>query len=258
MSEEGAKYYFGKVQEYAASGILNTMYNDQVPTPARLEIIDLPSIHEKRTRLLVINSVLSEEWSIAQNNWRRALEKKKSEDERVPTFIVIDEAHNLIPSEPRIKAEFALREQFRTIISEGRKYGLFLIIASQRPDKLDPLVLSECDNKAIMKLSSESVLELTRKLLSIDGISTKLLDQTLTFETGRGILIGKWTSNNTVPFYAAARRTVEGGRNLREEFWASPVKNPSKSLIKDQDVTPKITRSKKVIKKKVIKKQASN
>ena len=44
-----------------------------------------------------------------------------------------------MPSEPRSRYEAIVREQFRTIAAEGRKYGLFLILVSQRVDKVDPL-----------------------------------------------------------------------------------------------------------------------
>jgi DNA helicase HerA-like ATPase len=64
------------------------------------------------------------------------------DDTRVPVFVVLEEAHNFIPEEPRNRAQAALRDQFRTIAAEGRKYGLFLILVSQRPDKLDHLILS--------------------------------------------------------------------------------------------------------------------
>ena len=59
-------------------------------------------------------------------------------------------------------------------------------------------------------------------MLSLNGVSDRLLEQTLIFDTGRGILLGKWVLNNPVSFYSAARRTIEGGRNLRENFWAVP------------------------------------
>ena len=249
MPEEIANFYFGIVREYYASRILNPTYYNQSKSRTRLEVIDLPSIKEKRTRLLVVNSILSSEWDDAQKNWNIALKKQVEKDDRVPTFIIIDEAHNLIPSEPRNKAEFALREQFRTIIAEGRKYGLFLIIVSQRPDKLDPMVLSECDNKALMKLSSESVLDIARKLLSLDGISNKLLEQTLTLELGRGLLLGKWVSNIPTPFFSAARRTIEGGRNLSDSYWAVPIITdvPKKSKVLPNKFIKKKTKEKEMI-----------
>jgi DNA helicase HerA-like ATPase len=150
-----------------------------------------------------------------------ALEKPSGEDERVPTFIVVDEAHNLIPKMPRSKLEAALREQFRTVVAEGRKYGLFLIVVSQRPDKLDSLILSECENRAVMRLRSVSVLELTKRTLGLDDLSQRLLEKCLDFETGRALLTGLWAPDATL-IYGAARRTVEGGRNLRVEHWGRP------------------------------------
>jgi len=140
----------------------------------------------------------------------------------VPTFIVVDEAHNLIPADPRSKAEAALRELFRTIVAEGRKYGLFLILVSQRPDKLDPLVISECENKIVMKLGSISVLNITRQLLGLEDAPSRLLEKCLEFEKGRAILIGDWSRQGPQVFYCAARRTVEGGRDLRPHHWAKP------------------------------------
>jgi DNA helicase HerA-like ATPase len=86
---------------------------------------------------LVLNSVLATIWEEARDEWGEAVET--GEDERVPTFVVVDEAHNLIPSQPRGLGAEALREQFRAIAAEGRKYGLFLIVCTQRPDKIDSL-----------------------------------------------------------------------------------------------------------------------
>jgi DNA helicase HerA-like ATPase len=92
-------------------------------------------------------------------------------DTRVPIFLVLDEAHNFVPEEPRNRVE-ALRDQFRTIAAEGRKYGVFLILVSQRPDKLDYLILPECANKAIMRLDSRTIPQLVRGKNCVCRIST--------------------------------------------------------------------------------------
>jgi DNA helicase HerA-like ATPase len=133
----------------------------------------------------------------------------------------VDEAHNLIPSKPRSKLEGALLEQFRTIVAEGRKYGLFLIVVSQRPEKLDPLVLSECENRAVMRLRSESVLTITKEMLGLEDLSDSLVKKCLEFGSGRVLLAGPWIPEPKI-IYSAARRTVEGGRNLRAEYWGQP------------------------------------
>jgi hypothetical protein len=164
------------------------------------------------------------------------VEESKSPDTRVPTFIVVDEAHNLLPKETDKLATRALRDQFRTIAAEGRKYGLFLILCTQRPDKIDELVLSECENQAIMRLGSQSVLELTTRLLGLEKVPDK--EKCLTFKTGRALLVGRRAKPSAQLLYTAMRRTEEGGKNLCDEHWATPYgavqtlkqeKSPSKT-----------------------------
>jgi hypothetical protein len=231
VSEVVGHFYFSKAREYQMAGILQVTLDKKAEpksNPNRLDVIDLPSLKNKATTLLAINTILSMEWARARRDWSDALEKPIAKDTRSPTFIVVDEAHNLIPEETRGKAEYALREQFRTIVAEGRKYGLFLILVSQRPDKLDPLVLSECENKVIMKLSSGSVLNITKQMLGLDDLPLKLLEKCLEFETGRALIVGRWSQDGPQLLYSAARRTVEGGRNLREDHWASPFEEKPK------------------------------
>lgn len=222
VSEEVGRYYFGKYLEYRALGVLTTRPKSDIRYGDRLLVIDLPSLPDKRTRLLAINSLLENEWEQARSNWQKALDYPANKDNRVPIFIVLDEAHNFLSIDPKSKAEVALREQFRTIAAEGRKYGIFLIIASQRPDKLDSVVLSECENKAIMKLDSGHLLELTSKVLGLESIQPRLIERCIEFGLGRVLITGRWTNGIPTLLYAAARRTVEGGRNLRPEYWAEP------------------------------------
>jgi Helicase HerA, central domain len=212
-------YYFGKAGEYKA---ILARKPPPVRELSRLDVIDLPSLSTRNTRLLATNMILAQEWENARNAWVAALEKPSEEDPRVPTFIVVDEAHNLILADPQRGAEYALREQFRTIAAEGRKYGLFFILVSQRPDKLDPLVVSECENKALMRLDSQSVLDVVLRNFGLEDVRPRLLEKCLEFRMGRALLLGRWAGDNPRLCYCAARRTVEGGRNLRPEHWATP------------------------------------
>jgi hypothetical protein len=223
VPENIAKYYFGRAREYVAQHIVKTeigQLQDEVRSE-RLQVIDLPSFADQKTRPLVLNSVLTTIWETARADWAQAVETGK--DERVPTFIVIDEAHNLIPSEVRGLGAEALREQFRAVAAEGRKYGLFLIVCTQRPDKIDPIVLSECENIAIMKLGSRSVLEKTQTLLGLEDVPSAIVRKCLEFETGRAIIIGRWSKGGPQILYSAMRRTIEGGTSLREGHWAIPT-----------------------------------
>lgn len=222
FSADVAKFYFGKAREINAAGILSSRPLASDGPREQLHVIDIPSLKDHSTQLLAISAVLETEWRQARSDWEHALTRPPSEDIRAPTFIVVDEAHNLVPDSVTGTGEAKLREQFRTIVAEGRKFGVFLILVSQRPDKLDRRVLSECENKAVMRLDSNYVLDLTKEILGLDDVADRLLEKTLGFGLGRALIIGRWAAGTPKVLYTAARRTVEGGRNLRPAYWATP------------------------------------
>ncbi len=222
FSEHVARFYFGRVSELAATRILaDSPPVANAPGP-RVHIIDLPSLADRRVRLLAINSILGLEWEAARAEWKHATARPPEEDARVPTFVVVDEAHHVVPAETTDDMQRSIREQFRTLVAEGRKYGLFVILVSQRPEKLDELVIGECQNRVVMRLNSRKTLDETRRILGLDDVPRDVLNRTLTFGIGRALLAGEWRRGGPELAYAAARRTVEGGRNLRAEYWAAP------------------------------------
>jgi hypothetical protein len=222
VSDKTAKFYFSNAQSVKDSALLTPGQNKFDSSKTRLQVIDLPSIDEARFRLLTVSTLVEAEWARSRQGWEDALTKNVEDDTRFPTFIVVDEAHNLIPFEPRSFAEKRLLEQFRTIAAEGRKFGLFLILVSQRPDKLDRWVLSECANQAIMKIGSKGVAADTAEALGIKSQDKNPLDDCVKFKLGRALLRGPWAADGPPWLYSAMRRTAEGGRNLREEHWATP------------------------------------
>lgn len=222
-------FYFGKARLYESSGIVRTSVrrkglrkSSEHDSRRRLEVVDLPSLGDRTNQMLATYFNLATTWEHARDDWNEAMNRSGLDDVRTPTFVIVDEAHNLIPAQTRTKAENAVKEQFRTIIAEGRKYGLFLVLVTQRPDKVDPMILSECENKAIMKLGSESVVEVTRKMLGLEDLAPNLLRKCLEFESGRVLLSGSWCPDGPRICYVAARRTVEGGRSLQTNVWAVP------------------------------------
>lgn len=60
------------------------------------------------------------------------------------------------------------------------------------------------------------------KTLGLDNyIESIEQEKIVNFKPGRVILAGAWAYENSV-FYCAARRTLEGGRNLEDKYWARP------------------------------------
>lgn len=215
-------FYLGKARAYEAEGMLSTSPSESFPktSKARLEIIDIASLPTRSSRLLAAHSVLGTEWDDAYLRWANAIKNIEFEDRRVPTFIVVDEAHNLIPAMPRDRLSTTILEQFRTIVAEGRKFGLFLILITQKPEKLDPFIVSECENKAIMRMGSYSMLMKDHLNIDLKDIDLTILRRCLEYGIGRALLTGRWTQQKSKLLYCAARRTKEGGRNLQPAYWA--------------------------------------
>jgi hypothetical protein len=212
-------FYLARIEQYKASGILGTRPPIEEPggaSPVQLEVLDLPSLPNRNIRLLAVNEILTNEWEKAKTQLAEALEKEPGDDTRVPVFIVVDEAHNLMPEMARGSLDGAIKEQFRTIAAEGRKYGIFLLAVTQRPEKLDRFITSECENVAIMKLSSGSAAIEVSQALSLPSTPIRLEE----LKKGRFVLFGPWAQREGIVGYTAGRRTREGGRDLPKS-WAT-------------------------------------
>lgn len=89
--------------------------------------------------------------------------------------IIIDEAHNILSTESTREAEtwkdYRL-ETFNEIIKEGRKFGVFMTISSQRPSDISPTIISQAHNYFIHRLINQDDLKAIAKSVSyIDKIS---------------------------------------------------------------------------------------
>lgn len=94
---------------------------------------------------------------------------------RFPIHLLLEEAHRYISATPSRYALDAGRI-FDRIAKEGRKYGLFLIVASQRPSELSKTVLSQCSNFVVHRIQNPDDLSQIRQMSpSIsDGVLRRL------------------------------------------------------------------------------------
>ena len=74
--------------------------------------------------------------------------------DRSPVLVVIDEAHNVCPADPEDPLTALATEHAVRIAGEGRKFGLYLLVSTQRPQKVHENVLSQCDNLLLMRMNS--------------------------------------------------------------------------------------------------------
>lgn len=74
--------------------------------------------------------------------------------QRQPIALFCDEAHLYIPSDASEVMGVSARSSFQRIAKEGRKYGVGLVVISQRPHEVDKTVLSQCNNFLSMRLTN--------------------------------------------------------------------------------------------------------
>src|SRR5699024_11071349 len=93
--------------------------------------------------------------------------------------LIIDEAHNILSSQSFREQDGWMDyrlELFEEIIKEGRKFGFFLTLASQRPADISPTILSQVHNFFLHKLVNEKDLQIIDNSIStLDRISKSML-----------------------------------------------------------------------------------
>jgi DNA helicase HerA-like ATPase len=92
-----------------------------------------------------------------------------------PVLLVCEEAHRYVPNRGEAQYE-AAQEAIRRIAKEGRKYGIGLLLVSQRPSEVEATVLSQCNSWIILRITNESDREHVRAILpdSMDGLAKML------------------------------------------------------------------------------------
>lgn len=101
----------------------------------------------------------------------------QSEDDRQnsPVLLVCEEAHRYVPN--RGEAQYdAAQSAIRRIAKEGRKYGVGLLLVSQRPSEVEATVLSQCNSWIVLRITNDTDREHVRSILpdSMSGL-TKML-----------------------------------------------------------------------------------
>ncbi|RLF05027.1 MAG: hypothetical protein DRJ60_06230 [Thermoprotei archaeon] len=104
----------------------------------------------------------------------------------LPTLIVVEEAHLYLKS----SSETAAKQAIERIAREGRKYGVGLLIVSQRPKRLDPDVLSQMNSLCVLKIMQPE--DQTYVKQYSEWLTDEMLAALPTLERGEAILLGEW------------------------------------------------------------------
>lgn len=110
-------------------------------------------------------------------------------DKRKPMALVCDEAHLYLPKkEGKNPVEQRAIENFEKIAKEGRKYGVALLIISQRPSDVSSTILSQCNNVIALRLTNGDD-QATVKRLMPESLES-LMDTLPILDIGEALVVG--------------------------------------------------------------------
>jgi nicotinamide riboside kinase len=140
---------------------------------------------------------------------------------KFPVVLVLEEAHHYIPANARLERQQRAREVFEKIAKEGRKFGLSLVVASQRPSELSRTVLAQCNSFIVHRIQNPDDQEYFKSVIS--GINRELLDQLPALAQQQAIVLGDCV---TLPLQVRINTVDPRPRSDDPPFtreWSSPT-----------------------------------
>lgn len=132
-----------------------------------------------------------------------------------PITLACDEAHVYIPNNFQLSAsERRMVEVFEDIAKEGRKFGITLFVASQRPSELNKTIMAQCANFIIGKLNNESDKSMIKGMLP--GGSESMIDSTTMFSPGDVLVVGDAAP---IPLKIHVELAKERPQSRTIDFW---------------------------------------
>lgn len=198
MKGEDSSKISGRIRILGKIGSIfsdNTTPMDEYLAPGQLSILDLSGMDQALANYFahrVLNTIY---------------ETKVEGSGSFPVFVFVEEAHNFVPPGSRT----LIAQMLRKIASEGRKFGMFLVVISQRPGKLDQDVLSQCNSAIILRITNP--LDQKAIMESSESMSESMLQDLPSLNIGEAVLTGEFVK---IPVIATIRRreTAEGGGDV--------------------------------------------
>lgn len=173
LNDKRYSFLFGGESQSYLTELLNCIIGSDKP----VKNIDLSGIpHDIAVLIIGAITKLIYNIQIMQKNAR-------------PITIVCDEAHVYIPTDFQLTAaQRRMVEIFENIAKEGRKFGITLFVASQRPSELNKTIMAQCANYIVMKLNNENDKSMIKGMMPAG--STDVIETTTMFSPGDCVVVG--------------------------------------------------------------------
>lgn len=181
----------------------------------QIAVIDLSLVPSSVTHIVI--AVLGRLIFEALQRYRGRHEDGKA----LPTVLVLEEAHTFVrrgsrDDQDNMSASVLCREAFERIAREGRKFGLGLVLSSQRPSELSPTILAQCNTFLLHRIVNDSDQDLVRRLVP-DNVGG-LLRELPSLPSRQAILLG-WAT--PIPVLVEISQLAATQRPLSDDpdFW---------------------------------------
>lgn len=143
-------------------------------------------------------------------------EKKQLEETRgeFPVVLILEEAQNYIKESKTQEQESPSKVVFERIAREGRKYGLSLVVASQRLNDLSRIVLSQCNSFIVHRLQNPEDLRYFREI--VPAIHSILLEQLPSLASQTALILGECVR---APMHIKIRDASPKPQSKNPELW---------------------------------------
>lgn len=203
----------GEINDYKKK-LLGVIDVEEKPTKqSQVIILDLSSVEDEVVE--VVSCVLS----------RIVYETIKSFEPRntFPVNLILEEAHRYITHDPQ-RSFLKANRIFETIAKEGRKFGMFLLISSQRPSELSRTVLSQCSNFIVHRIQNPEDLSHIRQITP--HISETILKRMPSIPTQHALIFGHAVNLPTTFKVNNADPLPLSDNNRISENWFKPKDHP--------------------------------
>jgi DNA helicase HerA-like ATPase len=168
---------------------------DQMLRPMHLSVVDLSGLDDEVSDYIA-SRILSDIY-----------ERISDGEFEYPVFVFVEEAHRFIPAEGGTYSGPIIKK----IAAEGRKFGVFLIVITQRPSKIHSDALSQCNSQIIMRITNPQ--DQNAIAMSSERLGENLLNDLPGLNTGEAVIVGEMT-RAPVMARIRKRRTREGGSDI--------------------------------------------
>lgn len=214
LSDSRMKVVSGDATDLTLDDWLRNYIGDNQASNGTVTVIDLSLVPAEVVH--IITAVIARMTLEALQRYR-----KRHHGKTLPTVLVMEEAHTFIKrykddAENQNSAAICC-QVFEKIAREGRKFGLGLVLSSQRPSELSPTVLSQCNSYLLHRISNDRDQELVHKLVP-DNLRGLLRDLP-SLPSRHAILLG-WASELPVLVQMTALPEQHRPKSDDPDFWA--------------------------------------